>query len=577
MRPAAILAAALCTLAAAPAGARDWFVEARYTDPAAIARVAMDFQHLDVDAKHRLLRVDTDEDGIRRLADAGFDVRIDTVASAQLQAFYDSASGGLAQSIPGYACYRTVEETYASMDQLAATHPDLAAVDVLGPSWQKTQNAAQGYSLRALRLTNFATLAGDPQRPRMVVFGSIHAREYTPAELLTRWAEALVSGYGTDPRATWLLDHTDFRLVLQANPDGRKKAEAGAYWRKNTNTVDAACTGSVTSSHQPGVDLNRNFPFHWNVTAGQGSSGTKCNETYRGPSAGSEAETQALVAYVAGTPDGSGVYQGGVFPDRRADAANVAAPEDYAGLFFDIHSYSQLVLWPWGDTTAAAPNRDALQTLGRRIAWFNGYTPEQSDSLYPTDGATDDNFYGSLGVPAFTIELGQAFFESCTTFQNSTLPQNVAALTYAARSAWRPYLLPAGPDARDLALDHASVGAGQSVHLTAMIDDTHYNQDNGTQATYAIRGANAYIDRVPWDPAATPIALQAADGNLNAATEAVAGDLSTAGLAPGRHLIFVQGTNAKGPDGSAGPPDAIFLDILDDDRIFADDFEGAAR
>ena len=556
---------------AQPCAAESWWVEAHYDDAAAVRRIAAQFQHLDVDRKHQLVRVDTDEDGIRLLEDTGFRVNIDAAASARMRAFFANAQGRTS-SIPGYACYRTVEETYASMDQLAAAHADLVAIDSLGPSWQKTQNAATGYDMRALRITNLATAATDPGRPRMVVFSSIHAREYTPAELLTRFGEWLVNGYGSDAQATWLVDHVDFRLVLQANPDGRKKAEGGVLWRKNADTVNGACTGSVTSIHQPGIDLNRNFPFHWNITAGQGSSGTKCDETYRGPSAASEPESANLVAYVAGTPVG-GVYLGGVFPDRRADDVNAAAPDDYAGVFFDVHSYSQLVLWPWGDTENPAPNTAALEIFGKRLAWFNDYSPEQSDTLYPTDGATDDNFYGSLGVPALTMEIGTSFFESCSSFTGTTLPENMEALKYAARSAYRVYQLPGGPDAIAPAFTVPSVTAGQIAHLQATIADTRYNQSNGVQATYAIRSASAFVDQLPWESGATPIALQAADGSFNSNSENVVGGIDTTNLAPGRHLVYVQGVNAKGADGTAGTPQAVFLDVVAaDDRIFYDGF-----
>ena len=113
-----------------------------------------------------------------------------------------------------------------------------------------------------------------------------------------------------------------------------------------------------------------------------GSSSDTCDEDYRGPTAASEPETRNLVAYVAGSPGTDGVYSGGLLPDRRPDNVSIASPDDYAGLFFDIHSYSQLVLWPWGDTTNAAPNRMPLQTFGRRLAWFNGYTPERSAALF---------------------------------------------------------------------------------------------------------------------------------------------------------------------------------------------------
>lgn len=572
MKPVLLASALALACCAHPAVADEWMVEAHYPDQAALIRAAALFQHVIVDPERQVLRVDTDDDGIRQLEDAGLTVSIDAGDTARLRAFHARIEDAIQSrqlqetedgypSIPGYACYRTVEGTYQTMDDLAATQPTLAEVHSIGPSWEKTRDITTGYEMRALRVTNRATAASDPDRPKMVMFGSIHAREYTPAELLTRMAEWLVNGYGTDSQATWLVDHVDFRFILQANPDGRKKAEGGTSWRKNTNTIDGTCGGTPNGSSQPGIDLNRNFAFHWNTTGGQGSSGTKCNLTYRGPGAASEPETRNLIGYVAGTPGAGGIYAGGVLPDRRPDAVNVAAPDDYAGLFFDIHSYSQLVLWPWGDTTNAAPNKIPLQTFGRRMAWFNGYRPEQSDSLYPTDGATDDNFYGTLGAPSYTIELGTNFFESCASFTNTTLPKNLAALKYAARAAAAPYKLPVGPDAYSVTASAPTQGAGGLyVTVNATIDDVRYSTANGTQQPYAIQGANAYVDRLPWDPMATPIALSAADGTFSATTETVRGQIDLNGLAPGRHLVFVQGRNTLN-GGTPGTPDAVFIDV----------------
>ncbi|MEO7917489.1 MAG: M14 family zinc carboxypeptidase [Dokdonella sp.] len=565
---------AALVLSTTPAIADDWFVEAHYQNQAQLQSVAGEFQHLIVDRERKTIRVDTDDAGIRNLEDAGLSVQIDMAATAQMRTS-DLAmiKGPGINTIPGYACYRTVEETYSTIDSLVTNHPTLASSEDIGPSWERTQSSTAGFAMRALRITNLATAASDHDRPKMVMFGSIHAREYTPAELLTRMAEWLVNNYGTDAQATWLVDHVDFRFVLQANPDGRKKAETGISWRKNTNTVDAFCASTPSGSAQPGVDLNRNFPFHWNGTMGTGSSGTKCSLTYRGVSAGSEPETQNLVRYVAGTTGAGGVYSSGVLPDRRADATAIPAPEDYAGLFFDIHSYSKLVLWPWGDTSDESPNATSFISIGRRLAWYNNYTPQQADELYATDGTTDDTFYGLLGAPSFTIELGTAFFESCTTFQNTTYPVNFAALKYAARVAWRPYQLPLGPDVTSIS-PIASVVSGASIAVSAIVDESRYNNSNGTQVTYPISGANAYIDHAPWDDGAVAIPLQASDGNFNSITETVTGMISTAGLSSGRHLLYVQGVNTQTNGGRSGAPDAVFFDVLSpSDPIFSGGFE----
>ncbi|MGB0134729.1 M14 family zinc carboxypeptidase [Dokdonella sp.] len=553
--------------------AEEWFVEARYPDAHALQLAGGQFQHLDIDPVRRTFRVDTDEDGIRFLRDMGMDVQIDMAATARLRAFY--AASDSISSIPGYSCYRTVEETYASIDDMVLARPDLASVSEIGPTWERAQSASSGYMMKALRLTNMTTAASDPDRPRLVLFGSIHAREYTPAELLTRFSEWLVGGYGTHAQATWLLDHVDFRLILQANPDGRKKAETGQYWRKNTNTSNGTC-----GSGSPGIDLNRNFPFHWNGTSGIGSSGSACNETYRGPSSASEHETRNLVTYVAGTADAKGVYAGGALPDRKPDDVTVAAPDDYAGLFFDIHSYSQLVVWPWGDTRDPTENGLAMQTLGRRLAGYNEYLPAQSSDpnyLYTTDGTTTDTIYGLLGAPSFTIELGTSFFESCANFTADTLPKNLAALKYAARVARAPYQLPLGPDSRDLALDRIVVEAGEPVEISAIIDDTRYSSLNGTQQVFDIQSAQAFVDRAPWEIGALSQSLVAMDGAFDSPVEAVSGTISTTGLEPGRHIVYVQGKNASGAGDTKGAVDAIFLDIVADDTIFENGFEDGVR
>lgn len=601
-----LLAAALLTGLSTPALAAEWVVEAHYPDRAALGRASLRFDHLIVDDRRGVVRVATNEDGIRALQSAGLTVGIDSAATARLAANSQRVqaararlaagalpilSGGGYATIPGYECFRSITGTYATMDDLAASHPDIAAVDEIGPTWQKTQDESAGFTMRAMRISNFATQAADPDRPKMVAFSSIHAREYAPAEVDTRFAEYLVNGYGVDPEATWLVDHNDFRLILLANPDARVLAEQQIYQRKNLDTINAPCDDENIFS-QPGVDLNRNFPFHWNITDGNGSSSDQCSQTFRGPSVAGEPlvqgvpepETSNLVSYVAGNCNGAGECSGGLFADRRAGSINPAsgvddggaAPDDTSGFFVDIHSNAALVLWPWGDTFSDSPNSVALQTLGRRLAYFNDYTPQQSNELYLTDGTTVDTMYGLLGVAGFTVETdGFDFFQDCDSFDASTAPQNVAALRYAARSLHAPYRLPGGPDVG--AISASTVAAGDDhVTITATIDDTHYNQGNGSQDTYAIKAANAYVDLLPWDPAAVAVALAATDGAFDAVHENVSGEVSVIGLAPGRHLLYVQGINAQTDDGTAGPPSAVFFDVPgpDADMIFSDGFEG---
>lgn len=529
------------------------FITARYANRAQLQRIASHFQHLSIDDRAKTARVEATRDDIIALRRAGIDVQIDDAATLQLRQSETALHGAAqADAITGFPCYRTVDETYATMDQLAQGKPNLARVVDIGPTWLEARQAGTGHRMRALVVTNFSN-SNAATKADMVLFGSIHAREYTPAELLMRFAEWLVNNYGTDPQATWLLDSFRFHFILQANPDGREKAETGLSWRKNVDDRNGSC--SATSY---GIDLNRNFPFVWNSVAG-GSSGNACDSTYRGPQRLSENEAQNLMRYVAGTPNAKGVYSGGVFPDRRGDAVNSTAPSDYRGMFIDLHSYNRVVLWPWAFSTAPSPNASALRTLGRRMAWFTNYKPEQWVNMYAADGTTTDTMYGLLGVPSYAIELGVAFFESCSTFEGTTLPANMEALRYAARNLWAPYLYPSGPATTTISISATNVPIGKAVSVTATVDDTQFNQSNGTEPVQNIASASAYLDQQPWTPGATPIAMHATDGAFNAAHEVVTGGILTFGLRPGRHVVFVQGTDA---DGHPGTPLAAYFNVL---------------
>lgn len=451
-----------------------------------------------------------------------------------------------AESLPSFPCYETVEETFAAMDGFVTQYPRFASVVDIGDSWQKTQ-ADGGWDLRVLKLTN-RKITGD--KPKLFINSAIHAREFATAPMVLAFARQLLEGYGTDADATWILDHHEIHLLIQTNPDGRKKAEPGILWRKNTDTF---CPGPVRLGGliSQGVDLNRNFSFSWNATDGAGSSGTKCDQTYRGPSASSEPETQSVESYIRS-----------LWPDRRGPGQNDAAPADTSGIHLDIHSAAGLVLWPWGTTDQPAPNGAPLQALGRRFAYFNHYFPEQSIGLYATDGTSDGPSYGELGVANFTFEIGTDFFQSCSSYEAAVKPDNIAALRYAAKMVRTPYLTAGGPDVTSVELSDAAattgVPRGTPVTLSASVTDVRFNNDNGVEPTQNIVAAEAYLDTPPWQAGARAIPLPAADGAFNATTETVGRRFPTASIAKGKHLIYVR---AKDASNTWGPFTASFLVI----------------
>lgn len=460
---------------------------------------------------------------------------IDRLEAVGLRVEHEPSYRTPSQRIPDYPCYETVEETFAAAAAMVAEHPDLADWTDIGDSWEKTVGVG-GYDLMVLTLTNQA-IGG--AKPKFLLICAIHAREYTTAPLCLDFAANLLEGYGSDADATWLIDHHEIHLVLQANPDGRKFAEAGYYWRKNTNQNYCG-----PSSAFRGVDLNRNFPFGWGCCGG--SSDWGCDNDYRGPLPASEPEVVSLVDYAQQ-----------IFSDQRGSGLNDAAPVDASGVVIDVHSYGELVLWPWGYTSAAAPNGAALQTLGRKLAFENGYWPQQAIGLYPTDGTTDDFFYGDLGLAAYTFELGTDFFESCASYEGSVRPGNMLSLLYAAKVARTPYMTPSGPDATSVSLSSSTALAGQNVTLNASLDDGRFSSANGLEPTQTVAGAEYYIDVPPWN-GGTPLPMLAADGSFNTAVEVANAQLDTAAMSAGRHLIFVRGRDSAGHWGAFS---AVFLTL----------------
>jgi carboxypeptidase T len=473
------------------------------------------------------------------------DVQAETLRNQQtttVDARTGLAAAAVATTIPGYACYETVEETFNQAQAFATSKPNLASWIDVGDSWEKSV-ALGGYDIKVLKLTNSA-IAGP--KPKLFVNSAIHAREYTTAPMNLEFARWLVNGYGVNADATWILDHHEVHLMLQTNPDGRKRAETGLSWRKNTNQAYCGAT-----SNTRGADLNRNFSFTFNATGGVGSSSNTCDLTYRGTSAASEPETQAIEAYVRS-----------LWPDQRGLNQGDAALRTNSGIHIDLHSYSQLVLWPWGTTSTPTGNGADLQTLGRKLAFFNGYTPQQSIGLYPTDGTSDAVSYGELGVAAFTIEMGTSFFQSCTSYNNTIKPSNLNALIYAAKVVRTPYITPTGPDVSVLALSGTAsttgVQVGTNVTLTGTAVSTRYSAANGTQTTQNIAGAEYYIDTPPWVAGAVPVVLAATDGSFNTKSEAIKGVISTASLSFGKHTVYVR---SKDVADNWGPFTAAFLQV----------------
>jgi hypothetical protein len=464
--------------------------------------------------------------------ESGLGVTVDRARTERLRTLEharrvrDKSGDTTAKTIPGFGCYRTVEETYAAQDQLASRYPRLARVVDFGDSWDKgTAGGPGGYDLRALVLTN----RDSPHaKAPFVVEATIHAREYTPAELALRWAERLLAGHGPgrDADATWLLDHTEIHVITPLNPDGRKRAEEGILWRKNVD--NRFCSDSQFR----GVDLNRNSPYFW---GGGGTSSDPCSEVFPGDGPASEPETQALHAYLAT-----------VFDDQRGPDLGAAAPLDAAGAYLSLHSYGRFIVGPdWNGQGRVPPNQAGIAALMRNVAAINGF--DFIPDPRATTGMTIDTAYGDHGVPAMLVELGTDFFESCGVFENEILPRNLPALTYYAKTASRPYRL-TGPRPTQVAVSSRSVLRGQPVELTALVEDL---------AGGGVRSAAFTVDELPVDALFT-LPMAPTDGVWNGRQERVRSVVDTWALDPGWHQVYVIGFDGGF---TQGVPTAVWIEV----------------
>jgi len=275
---------------------------------------------------------------------------------------------------PADSNYHNYAEMTADINAIVAAHSSIVRKISLGTSYE-------GRDIIALKISD--NVATDENEPEVLYNAHQHAREHLTVEMALYLAHLYADNYGSDSRITNIVNTREIWILPDVNPDGGEYDIAtGSYrsWRKNRQPN--------SGSSAVGTDLNRNWGYNWGCCGG--SSGTPSSETYRGPSAFSAPETRAFRDFVNSRVVG-GVQQ---------IKTNI-----------DFHTYSELVLWPYGYTTAnTAPGLNADQertfrTLGVQMAGTNGYTPEQSSDLYITDGDSLDWLWATHGIFAYTFEM----------------------------------------------------------------------------------------------------------------------------------------------------------------------------
>ncbi|MDP6142539.1 MAG: M14 family zinc carboxypeptidase [Candidatus Marinimicrobia bacterium] len=311
--------------------------------------------------------------------------------------------------------YRNYDELLEDLQEIESQYPDICKLYDIGNTRGKEYSMAgnsyyndYNHEIWAMKVSD--NVEEEEDEPSVFYMAEHHAREPISLEVNMYVLNHIISNYGSDPTITDEVNNKQIWFMPLVNPNGHKIVtdEVDLWWRKNIR--DNNENGSINFGGGDGVDPNRNYAWNW---GGEGSSGDTYSETYRGPSAFSEPEIQAMRDML-----GSHHFVTGI----------------------TYHSYSELVLFPFGyANNIQAPDHDALEELANEMAFTipgqsgGYYDPMPSYELYPASGTTDDYAYGEYGVFSFTIELGTEFIPPASQIEGICEDNLEAALILLTR------------------------------------------------------------------------------------------------------------------------------------------------
>ncbi|NGO48454.1 M14 family metallopeptidase [Streptomyces ureilyticus] len=270
--------------------------------------------------------------------------------------------------------YHNYAEMNSEISQRLSAYPNIMSRRVIGKSYQ-------GRDIVAIKISD--NVATDESEPEVLMTHHQHAREHLTVEMALYLIRELGAGYGSDQRITNMVNNREIWILPDLNPDGGEYDIAtGQYrsWRKNRQPN--------SGSSNVGTDMNRNWAYRWGCCGG--SSGSSSSDTYRGSAAESAPEVKVVADFVR---------------------SRVVGGKQQIKAGIDFHTYSELVLWPFGYTNAdtttgmTADDRNAFATVGGKMGASNGYTAEQSSDLYITDGSIDDWLWGDQKIFGYTFEM----------------------------------------------------------------------------------------------------------------------------------------------------------------------------
>jgi len=276
-------------------------------------------------------------------------------------------------SVGGFYSY---EEIMTELDSMRQRFPNLVTIkQQLG-----SNTTIEGRKIWMVKISDNPDI--DETEPEVLYSALTHAREPMGMQQLFFFMYYLLENYNTNSTVKYIVDNTELYFVPCVNPDGYKLNQTtnpggGGMQRKNCR---------VTGGYPKGIDLNRNYGYQWGYDD-IGSSPNLSDETYRGTSAFSEAETQIMKDF-----DESKIFK----------------------LCIDYHTYSNVLIYPWSYDNLLTPDSAIFRQYAQIMTKNNGFaygTPFQTLG-YNANGGSVDWFYGEQStknkIMGFSPEAGDA-------------------------------------------------------------------------------------------------------------------------------------------------------------------------
>ena len=445
--------------------------------------------------------------------------------------------------------YRSYFQVLDELIMVTEEHGDIAALFSIGITYEERE-------IWALKVSD--NPYEDEDEPEVLFTGAHHAKEWPSVEVVMATIHLVVNSYGntsrdadgdgfddddndrdgtsdedpfngedddgdgevdedwSDARLSWLVDNRQIWFIPVLNPDGLEYCrdqvingvmDESQLWRKNRepNYDDLGPLSALTY----GVDLNRNYGFHWGELGAQSQVNSDA-EDYIGPRDKNDDDGDRRInedPMDNEDNDGDGSIDEdtrGGFSELETLALKELVEEHDFIIALHFHTYKGTIYWPWMWTLQLPAHEDTFMGLAVGMNVFNGYDyrdmserNQQTLSRHPpVDGDSNDWMYGKHGVLSYTIELGYNEFIPSPEELTGIVADNLGANLFVIEAA-------DNPDLDDITLTHLpkeevpgtegveleiKVGGGELVSGGILL---HYRVGDGSFETVTMTASGA--------------------------------------------------------------------------------------